>query len=131
MATVTNDFARFTIVNLDPESPARGPFIVSQQGSDPQDPKVQVCTYLLTRDGEWVRWASVFAVPGGMADDLLFDSAKEMVEVVERLTGKAKFRRLEVDAKASLAKIEEIEAAGGLRVAIRYLLDKRKQENKN
>ena len=111
MASISNDFARFTIVNIDPDAPGRGPFIVSQQGSDPQDPKVQLRTFLLTRTGEWVDWASVLAMPRELADDLLFETAQEIVALTDKLAGKAKFRRLEFNPQDSLAKIEEIEAA--------------------
>lgn len=131
MATISNDFARFTIVNVDPQSPSRGPFIVSQRGTDPEDPTVVERTFLLTNQGDWVDWSLIFAIPGGLADEVLFASAQEMVRIIEGVTGKARVRRLNVDPRDSLAKIAEIEAAGGLRVAIKYLLDKRRQANED
>ena len=127
MSTVSNDFASFTIVNVDPDSPSRGPFIVSQLGTDPADTMVRQQVFLMTRSGDWVAWASVLAIPGAMADELLFDSVAEIVKVIDGLAGKAKIRKMDVDPKESLAKIEMVEAAGGLRVAIKFLLDKRKE----
>ncbi len=126
MSSLKNDFARFTIVNLDPDSPSRGPFIVAQNGSSPNDPKLIAKIYLLAKDGSWVDWSALFGSQHAMADDLLFDTVQEVVKTIEALNGPVRVRALESDPKAGIEKIEMIQAGGGLRVAIRHLLEQRK-----
>lgn len=125
MSTLQNDFARFTIVNLEPDSPSRGPFIVAQNGSAPGDPRVRNKIHLLARDGTWVDFAVLFTEPAAMAADLLFDTVAEMIGVIEKLTGPAVVRPIVLDAEQSLAEIERIEASGGLRAAIRTMIEAR------
>lgn len=128
MPALKNDFACFTIVNLDPDAPSRGPFIVAQNGSAPGDPKVESKIFLMAKDGSWVDWASLFGIHGAMADELLFDTVQEVVASIEALTSKVVVRHLDVSPQESLARLEMIEAGGGLRVAIRHLLEHRKDQ---
>lgn len=125
MSTLQNDFARFTIVNLEPDSPSRGPFIVAQNGSAPGDPRVRNKVHLLARDGTWVDMTVLFTDPLSAARDLLFDTVGEMLGVIEKLVGPAVVRPVVIDAEQSLAEIERIEASGGLRAAIRTMIDAR------
>jgi hypothetical protein len=125
MSSISNDFARFAIINLDPEAPSRGPFIVTQRATDPADPKVILKTWVLAKDRTWLDCALLFAVQGGLAEEVLFDTAAEMVAVIESLAGKAVIRPLAADPKAALARLAEIESSGGLRAAIRRYLAER------
>ncbi|MFM7180972.1 MAG: hypothetical protein ACKO2G_05855 [Verrucomicrobiales bacterium] len=127
MSTLQNDFARFTIVNLEPDSPSRGPFIVTQNGSVPGDPRVRNKIHLLARDGTWVDMAVLFTDPAGMAADLLFETVTEMLAVIEKLAGPAVVRPIKINPEQSLAEIERIEASGGLRAAIRTMIEARHQ----
>lgn len=125
MPSLQNDFARFTIVNLEPDSPSRGPFIVAQNGSAPGDAKVRNKIHLLATDGTWVDLAALFHDPAAMAGELLFETVAEMIGVIERLTGPAVARTITLNTEESLAEIERIEASGGLRAVIRAMLDAR------
>lgn len=129
MSTLQNDFARFTIVNLEPDAPSRGPFLVAQNGSAPGDPRVRSKIHLLARDGTWVDMAVIFTNPAAMAGDLLFDTATEMVAVIEKLTGPAVVRPIEINAEEGLAEIERAEASGGLRAVIRTMIDARRSSS--
>jgi hypothetical protein len=62
-----------------------------------------------------------------MASDLLFDTVAEMIGVIERLTGPAVVRPVVIDPEQSLAEIERLEASGGLRAAIRTMIEARRQ----
>ena len=127
MSALQNDFARFTIVNLEPDSPSRGPFIVAQNGSAPGDPRVQNKIHLLARDGTWIDMAVLFTNPVSVADDLLFDTVAEMVGVIEGLNGPAVVRPIAISAEEGLAGIERVEASGGLRAAIRTMIEARQK----
>lgn len=125
MSTLQNDFARFTIVNLEPDSPSRGPFIVAQNGSAPGDPRVRNKIHLLARDGTWIDMAVIFTDPASVAGDLLFDTVAEVVGVIEKLAGPVVVRPVAITAEEGLAGIERVEAAGGLRSAIRTMIEAR------
>lgn len=125
MSNLSNDFARFTIINLDPEAPSRGPFVVSQRGTDPDDPRLVEKAFLLSKEGWWVAWADSLASEEPLAEFLLFDDAPEMVAAIEGLEGKPVIRHLKVDTQVGLQRLAAIEAAGGLRAAVHQLLFQR------
>lgn len=125
MSNLSNDFARFTIINLDPEAPSRGPFVISQRGTDPDDPRLAEKAFLLSKEGWWVAWADSLASEEPLAEFLLFDDATEMVAAIEGLEGKPVIRHLKADTEAGLQRLASIEAGGGLRAVVHHMLFQR------
>lgn len=131
MPALKNDFARFTIVNIDPDAPSRGPFIVTQNGTAPDDPKLESRIFVMAKDGSWLDMAALFGIPGEMVDALLFDTAQDVVASIEALTSKVVIRKLDINPQECLAHMAMLESSGGLRAAIRHLLDKREEHRRN
>ena len=119
MSKLTNDVSRVVIVNIEPDAPTRGPFLVSQRGTLPNDPLVRERGFLLTKRGDWVESAAALGKGPEMGAEVLFDQIEEVVEVFRNLPPDAVIRAVEVDREAGLAALDRIEAQGGLRLAVR------------
>lgn len=130
MASVSNDLSRFVIVNVDPESPVRGPFVIAQRGSDPNDPRLIERGWALARDGAWVEWAQVIGDSGDAIEELIYDTTREVVEALDNLSGKARIRRLNRDPHVVLNELDQVEARGGIAAAIRRALAERPPRKK-
>lgn len=122
MATVSNDFSRFRIVNLHDDRPGRGPFVVTQRGSNPGDPALAEHEYVLGRNGEWVEWTEVLAGGEQGFEEVVFDTIEEVIVAVEGLKGGAAVRVPSRSADEVLAQLERLQANGGIREEIRRLL---------
>ena len=123
MPSISNDFARFVFVNLSPDSPQRGPFIIAQRGTDPADPRVVEKGFVLTHEGDWIDWAQSVS-DDHLIEDIAFPTVQEAMEVIEGLEGKPRIRRVDRPPQETLADLARMEAAGGFAACIRRVLAK-------
>lgn len=122
MASLSNDLSHFVIVNLEPENPGRGPFVVTQRGTDPSDPRLIDRGFALTKDGEWVEWAWTLGHEGESLGMIIFETIQEAIRVIESLEGKPKIKHMPGDPSQIRAALDQVEAQGGLQAAIRRIL---------
>ncbi len=91
---ITNDFQLVRLVSLRKTSVASaivprdsgGPFMVAQEGYDPQDVKMTPDTFLLGRSGRWLSTADFFRMP--VADrrrEYVFGTAAEVATLLREL----------------------------------------------
>jgi hypothetical protein len=65
--TITNSYHDFRILNVSKSTrhpKRRGPFMAIQKGSDPNDPQMRECTFVLTRRGTWMHCYLFLLLPG-------------------------------------------------------------------
>jgi len=63
---ITNHPQDFKILNLCQlvhHVEGRGPFMVTQDGCDPDDPKMRECSFVLTKRGTWLHFFLYLALP--------------------------------------------------------------------
>lgn len=63
---ITNRSQDFKILNLCQlvhHVEGRGPFMVTQDGCDPNDPKMRECSFVLTKRGTWLHFYLYLALP--------------------------------------------------------------------
>lgn len=93
-SSITNDFRDFQLWNLMAQAapapaPARGPYMVVQDGCDPEDPVSRKCSFVLTRRGTWLHCYLFFMLPDTVRRGVgVFDSVQDVFELAERLVGK-------------------------------------------
>ncbi len=72
-----------------------GPFLVTQWALDPDDPGLDPDDFLLTRSGAWLRFESFLDLDWDLArEEACFDSAAEVMVLLERLPSKAGVERI-------------------------------------
>jgi hypothetical protein len=100
LQTITNSHLDVQIWDLDP-SERRGPFVVVQAGCAPGDETVQDRFYLLRRDGVWVDISYYLVHPRPEAmDEAVFDSAAEIIQLVEGLPARPRVADLKASKEA-------------------------------
>lgn len=86
---ITNRFQDFTLVNLAPlvhRTEGRGPYLVTQDGSAPDDPVQRACSFVLTRRGTWLHFYLYLALPEAVrAACAQFDTSQEALQTAESL----------------------------------------------
>jgi hypothetical protein len=127
MASLTNDFSRFVVINLHDEHPGKGPYVVAQTASDPEDPTFTERDFVLSREADWVEWVEVISGAPELFDLVVFDEIKQMLEVINHLSGAARIRRVESDEAVVAMKVRSIGDAEGLRRLIRQFLKQREE----
>ncbi len=68
-----------------------GPYIVSQAGHDPHDPRARYNEFVLGRSGKWFTINLFFRIPVDIRqEEFIFATAAEVIEMMEKLTGKVR-----------------------------------------
>jgi len=89
---ITNHFPDFRLLNVasttrHPEE--RGPYMVVQTGSAPDDPEMRECTFALTRRGTWLHCFLFFMMPKPVRRKIaVFETVADVTSLTEGLTGK-------------------------------------------
>ena len=131
MANLSNDFSRFVVINLHDEHPGRGPYVVAQTATDPEDPTLTERDYVLSREADWVDWLEAVSGPPELFDEVIFDEIRLMLAVIDRLVGSPRIRRLECDETVVAMKLRSIGDSEGLRNLIRRFLREREKRLKD
>jgi hypothetical protein len=117
---ITNQHTDCEVLNLDPASPKGGPFIVTQNATDPDHPQQREEMFLLRRDGAWVEFATHALMPEGKRVSVLFDSLGDIMKLMEDLPAQPVTIRNEALDQAQLARfLAEVKAGGGMLQLIR------------
>ena len=128
MGSISNDFSRFVVINLHDEHPGRGPYVVAQTGSDPDDPTFTQRDFVLSREAEWIDWLEVVSGPPEWIDQVVFDKIQVMLSVIDRLIGAPRIRSLDCDPSVVAMKLRAIDDPDGLRNLIRrYLVERERR----
>lgn len=90
---ITNNYQDFQVQNLCQlvhHVDGRGPFIVTQDGCDPNDSRMRACSFVLTRRGTWLHFYLYLALSeSARAKCTYFETAPEIVRHAESLPAKA------------------------------------------
>ena len=63
---ITNQYQDFKVLNLAQllhRTEGRGPYMITQDGCDPNDPTMRACSFVLTRRGTWLHFYLYLALP--------------------------------------------------------------------
>ena len=67
-----------------------GPYIITQEGYDPEDPTVQANEFVLGRSGRWLALAHFFRLPvPERRAEFIFGTAAEVMQMMSELPSKA------------------------------------------
>lgn len=67
-----------------------GPYVVLQEGYDPQDPAMNLEEFVLGRSGKWLSLAHFYRLPvPDRRAEFIFGTAAEVMQTLGNLTGKA------------------------------------------
>ena len=118
--SLSNQYTHCEVLNLDPQDPRGGPFIVTQKATDPEDPRQLEDLYLLRRDGAWVEFATHALMPETNRVSALFDALGDIVRLMEQLPPEPRVVRDGAPDPAKLAAfLQQVEAGGGMLAMIR------------
>lgn len=90
--TITNRFRDFQLLDVSkttrhPEH--RGPYMMIQHGSAPEDPQLRECTFTLTKRGTWLHCYVFFLLPKPVRRQVaVFETVPELMELAENLPSK-------------------------------------------
>lgn len=122
MASLKNDPSHFTILNLDPDHPGGGPFVVMQMASDPEDPSFRERCFLLSKEGTWLRLIDFLGDDKGLLGRFLFSDFGEIGDFLSSVSGPPLMEEIATSREKSQQKLVEIASVGGLRSYLRELL---------
>lgn len=99
MEKLTNTYSRCTLTNVNPEHPVHGPFIISQEAYDPEDPRFTATLFLLRSDGVWIDELAVEQLPE--EDQLLIfhESVESAARMLRALDGEPEIERHRLTAQ--------------------------------
>lgn len=67
-----------------------GPYVVTQEGYDPEDPKMIADEFVLGRSGKWLSLGLFFRLPvPDRREEFIFGTAAEVMQTMETLPSKA------------------------------------------
>ena len=67
-----------------------GPYVVTQEGYDPEDFRMRINEFVLGRSGKWLGLGAFFQLPAEIRQrEFIFGTAAEVIETMDRLQGKA------------------------------------------
>ncbi len=70
-----------------------GPYVVSQEGYDPADFKMQIQEFVLGRSGQWLGLGEFFKLSAEIRrEEFIFGTAAEVIEILDSLPGRAQVR---------------------------------------
>jgi len=102
LRSITNDYQDVRLVSLKGWKRANeisprdtgGPYVVLQEGYDPEDPKMDYDEFLLGKSCEWISIGVFFRLPADLrVQEFVFGTAAEVMGLMENLTGKARIYR--------------------------------------
>ena len=118
--TISNQYTDCEVLNLDLSDPKGGPFIVTQNGADAEDPRQRVEMFLLRQDGTWVEFATHALMPENERVSVLFRSLGDVMQLMQKLPARPVIIRNEALDQARLTQfLAEVKAGGGLLPLIR------------
>jgi len=94
---ITNRFQDVRLVSLASWRQAKeilncdrgGPYVVTQEGYDPEDPQVRADEFVLGRSGKWLSLSYFFKLPvPERRAEFVFGTAAEVMEMMSNLPGK-------------------------------------------
>jgi hypothetical protein len=90
-----------------------GPYVVTQEGYDPDDATFTPDEFILRRSGEWLSLSSFYQLPEPDRAEFVFRTAAEVMQVMNDLPSKVRILRPGAKEKAAPAPAEgdEISAA--------------------
>lgn len=101
---ITNRYQDFHVLNLCQlvhHVEGRGPFMVTQDGSAPNDPTLRACSFVLTRRGTWLHFYLYLALPDSVRQRCAhFESIQAVLERADSLPA-----RVTVEDAASLQEL--------------------------
>ena len=95
--SLSNNFQDVRLVSLASWSKAaeiaprdrNGPYVVMQEGYDPQDPTLKFDEFVLGRSGKWLSLALFYRLPvPDRRAEFLYGTAAEVMQTLGKLTGK-------------------------------------------
>ena len=91
-SAITNRYQDFQMLNLARlvhRVEGRGPFLVTQDGCDPDDPSMRACSFVLTRRGTWLHFYLYLALPEAVRRHCAqFETGEEALQRADSLPGK-------------------------------------------
>ncbi len=88
-----------------------GPYVVTQEGYDPDDPTLTPDEFILHRSGEWASLSLFFQLPEPDRAGFVFRTAAEVAQAINSLPSKARVIRIGVREEAASASAEVAELA--------------------
>jgi len=89
---LTNSHQDFQVLNLSEilhRAEGRGPYLVTQDGCDPNDPTMRQCSFVLTKRGTWFHFYLYLALPEAVRGKLAhFEDIPEIVRCTGSLPAK-------------------------------------------
>jgi len=89
---ITNQYQDFRVLNLCQlvhHAEGRGPYLVTQDGCDPNDPAMRECSFVLTKRGTWLHFYLYLALPESVRGKIAhFDALAEVLQRAESLPAK-------------------------------------------
>ena len=123
---ITNDFQDVRLVSLASWRQAgeinprdrNGPYVILQEGYDPEDPKVTADEFVLGRSGKWLSLSQFFKMPvADRRDEFVFGTAAEVMLVMRDLPSKVALFGVGGEAEGSPTTAEADEMAAAFRAA--------------
>jgi len=123
LRNITNSFQDVHLASLASWSKANeitprdrgGPYVVLQEGYDPEDPKVIADEFVLGRSGKWLSVGLFYRLPvAERRSESIFGTAAEVMEMMGRLPSKAVIVRPGGASEAAAAGAEPDEMVAAL-----------------
>jgi hypothetical protein len=117
MRTITNDYRDAQILNLG-SGGQRGPYLVTQTGVAPSDPRPKERMFVLRPDGRWADF-NAYACQGKpeVMDEIVFSTTTEVMQSFAKLLGRPQVVDLPVDEAGLKAWIERQDSSNPLDAA--------------
>lgn len=90
---LANDPSRCHLFNLGDKVAGGGPFAVTQNAYDPEDPAMAEAVFVLLRNGAWIDQLALAKLPADRRFDILFATSAEAVGAMQNLSGKPEIER--------------------------------------
>jgi len=89
-----------------------GPYVVTQEGYDPDDAKLTPDEFILRRSGEWLSLSLFFQMPEPDRANFVFSTAAEVMQIMRSLPSKVQITRTGAEEKAAptTAEVDEMAA---------------------
>jgi len=101
---ISNRYQDFQVLNLCQlvhHVDGRGPFMVTQDGCDPNDPTMRACSFVLTKRGTWLHFYLYLALPESVRQHCAhFETVDDVLQRADALPG-----RVVVENAASLQEL--------------------------
>lgn len=126
LRNITNSFQDVRLVSLASWRQASeimprdrgGPYVVLQEGYDPEDPKLIADEFVLGRSGKWLSLGLFYRMPvPERRAEFIFGTAAEVMEMMGRLPSKVQLVRLGAPAEPAPGATETDEMAAALQAA--------------